>query len=179
MSRKNSYQDLKELLDLKEAELDELNLELQQKDEKISKYSKYITKLKHENELKEIKINSEVSNEKAKIKELDELAEKIQQRDKIIDDKQDQVKYLRSLVDDYKTQITNNSENLEVQLRKIAKNYEVLLSQKDNIIEKQDTIIEQLNKSIEDMRKSNKTNIINLDLQNKKYQKLIDELAKK
>lgn len=178
MVQKNSRQDLEELIDLKEAELDELNLEVKQKNEKIAKYSRYITKLKHENELMEIKINSEISNEKAKIKELDDLAEKIREKDKIIEDKQDQVKYLRSLINDYKDQISKTTENLDLQLKKIAKNYEVLLAQKDSIIEKQDYAISELNKNIEEIRKSNKTSIINLDLQNKNYKKIIDDLLK-
>lgn len=178
MAKKNSYHDLKELLDLKEGEIDELNLEINQKDEKIAKYSSHITKLKHQNELLEIKINNEINNEKAKIKELDDLAKKIKEKEEIIDDKQEQVKYLRELINDYRQQIKDTIENLEVQLHKISKTYENLLNQKDKIIEKQDQSINELNKSIEEIRKSNKTNFINLDLQNKKYQKIIDEMQK-
>ena len=41
------------------------------------------------------------------------------------------LKYLRSLIDDYKIQIKENTENLEIQLRKISKTYDGLLAQKD------------------------------------------------
>lgn len=172
---KTSFKDLKNLLDLREAEIDELNLELASRDEKIAKYSKYITKLKHENELLDLKLNNEVSNEKAKLEELDSLLEKIKEKEAIIEDKQEQVKYLRELVNDYRSQIKEVSENLEIQLRKISKTYEGLLAQKDQIIEKQDTTIVELNKSIEEIRKTNKTNIINLELQNKKYEDMINK----
>lgn len=176
MGKKSSFNDLKNLLDLREGEIDELNLEIAEKDEKINKYSRYISKLKHENELMEVKLGNKVNNDKAKIKELDDLAEKIKEKEDIIEDKQDQVKYLRELVNDYKDQIKDVTENLEIQLRKISKTYEGLLNQKDRIIKKQDDIIEELNKSIEEIRKTNKTNVISLDLQNKKYQKIIEEL---
>lgn len=179
MAKKSSFNDLKNLLDLREGEIDELNLEIAEKDEKINKYSRYISKLKHENELMDVKLSNEVNNDKAKIKELDDLAKKIMEKEDIIEDKQDQVKYLRELVNDYRNQIKEVTENLEIQLRKVSKTYEELLNQKDKIIEKQDYIIEELNKSIEEIRKTNKTNVISLDLQNKKYQKIIEDLKDK
>ena len=116
--------------------------------------------------------------DKARIKELDDLSQKIRERDAIIEDKQDQVKYLRSLIDDYKNQLNSNTENLEIQLRKITKNYEDLLKQKDAIIEKQDEEIANLIKSKEEIIKSNKTNVISLKLQNEKYQEIIEKLTK-
>ena len=100
------------------------------------------------------------------------------EKDKIIEDKQDQVRYLRSLIDDYKTQIKSNSEELEIQLRKISKTYEELLAQKDLIIEKQDQMIDDLSKANEEIVKSNKTNVISLKLQNEKYQEIIDKFTK-
>ena len=107
-----------------------------------------------------------------------ELQEKIKEKEEIIEDKHDQVKYLRSLIDDYKHQISSNSQNLELQLRKISKTYEDLLKQKDLIIEKQDEQIDNLIKSKEELIKSNKTNVISLKLQNEKYQEIIEKLTK-
>ena len=70
-------------------------------------------------------------------------------------------------------QVHNNTENLEIQLRKISKTYERLLAQKDLIIDKQDENIKSLLKSKEEIVKSNKTNVISLKLQNDKYRELI------
>ena len=145
---------------------------------KISKYSKYITKLKHENELNKVKLDNEVNNDKAKIKELDELNKKISEKDVILADKQDQVNYQRELINDFRAQIKETTDNLELQLRKISNSYEALLKQKDLIIEKQDEIINSLNKSVEDITKANKVNFKTLELQNNKYEKIIDELTK-
>ena len=72
----------------------------------------------------------------------------------------------------------SNSEELEVQLRKISRSYDDLLSQKDMIIEKQDDIIEKLTKANDEIVKSNKTNVISLKLQNEKYQEIIDKFSK-
>ena len=74
--------------------------------------------------------------------------------------------------------MNSNTENLELQLRKISKTYEDLLKQKDAIIEKQDEQISNLIKSKEEIIKSNKTNIISLKLQNEKYQEIIDKFTK-
>ena len=76
-------------------------------------------------------MESEINNEKAKLKELDFLEEKLKEKDAIIEDKQDQVKYLRELINDYRLQIKEVTENLEVQLRKVSKTYEDLLNQKE------------------------------------------------
>ena len=176
-----SEQKLKDLeyeLELKNAEIDELNMDIQDKIEEINKLKLYSTKLKYANKNLEDKLDTKIDYDKARIKELDDLSEKIREKDSIIEDKQDQVKYLRSLIDDYKSQLNSNTENLELQLRKISKTYEDLLKQKDAIIEKQDEQISNLIKSKEEIIKSNKTNIISLKLQNEKYQEIIDKFTK-
>ena len=175
---KQSFRDLKNEIELKNAEIDELNMELSQKEEEINKLKLYATKLKYENKNLEDKLDTKIDYDKARIKELDDLQEKINEKNVIIDDKQDQVKYLRSLIDDYKTQLNANTENLEIQLRKISKTYECLLEQKDLIIEKQDENITNLIKANEEITKSNKTNVISLKLQNDKYQEIIEKLTK-
>jgi len=175
---KQSFRDLKNEIELKNAEIDELSMELQDKTEQINKLKLYSTKLKYENKNLEDKLDTKIDYDKARMNELDDLSEKLKEKDLIIEDKQDQVKYLRSLIDDYKEQVRSNTENLEVQLRKISKTYEKLLEQKDMIIEKQDEQISNLIKSNEEIIKSNKTNVISLKLQNEKYQDIIGELTK-
>ena len=133
---KQSFRDLKNEIELKNAEIDEMSMELDAKNEEINKLKLYSTRLKYEKKNLEDKLDTKIDYDKARIKELDDLSEKILEKDAIIEDKQDQVRYLRSLIDDYKVQIKSNSEELEVQLRKISKTYEDLLSQKDVIIEK-------------------------------------------
>ena len=88
------------------------------------------------------------------------------------------MKYLRSLIDAYKDTNASNTETLELQLKKITKNYEELLKQKDIIIEKQDNQIKNLIKSKEELIKTNKTNSVGLKLQNEKYQEIIEKLTK-
>ncbi len=105
-------------------------MQLATKDKEINKFKNYITKQKYEIKTLELKVDSEINNEKAKFKELDDLQQKLNEKQEIIDDKQDQIKYLRTLIDDYKLQVHNNTENLEVQLRKISKTYDGLLAQK-------------------------------------------------
>ena len=173
-----SLDDLKYELELKNAEIDELTMELQEKNEEINKLKLYSTKLKYERKNLEDKLDTKIDYDKSRMKELDDLTEKLKEKDLIIEDKQDQVKYLRSLIDDYKSQLNSNTENLEVQLRKITKNYEDLLKQKDSIIEKQDEEISNLIKSRDEIIKSNKTNLISLTLQNEKYQEIIDKFTK-
>lgn len=175
---KQSFRDLKDTIELKDGEIDELTMELDAKNEEINKLKLYSTKLKYEKKNLEDKLDNEINNEKAKIKELDDLDKKIKEKQEIIDDKQDQVKYLRSLIDEYKTQINNNTENLEIQLRKISKTYEGLLEQKDKIIEKQDENIKLLLKEKEEIIKTNKTNIISLKLQNDNYRQLLEKYEK-
>ncbi|MBQ6627675.1 MAG: glycosyl transferase [Methanobrevibacter sp.] len=173
-----SLDDLRYELELKNAEIDELNMELQDKTEEINKLKLYSTKLKYEKKNLEDKLDTKIDYDKSRMRELDDLTEKLKEKDSIIADKQDQVKYLRSLIDDYKAQLNANTENLEVQIRKISKSYEDLLKQKDMIIEKQDEQISNLIKSKEEIVKSNKTNVISLKLQNEKYQEIIDKLTK-
>ena len=175
---KQSFIDLKNEIELKNAEIDELSMELDAKNEEINKLKLYSTRLKYEKKNLEDKLDTKIDYDKARIKELDDLQEKLTEKDKIIEDKQDQVRYLRTLIDDYKTQIMSNSEELEVQLRKISRSYDDLLSQKDMIIEKQDDIIEKLTKANDEIVKSNKTNVISLKLQNEKYQEIIDKFSK-
>ena len=176
---KKSFKDLKNEIELKNAELEEVYMELESKNEEINKLKLYSTKLKYENRNLNDKLESKIDYDKARLDELNDLEEKLAEKNKIIEDKQEQVRYLRGLVDDYKEQMKNNTENLEIQLRKISKNYESLLSQKDLIIKKQDDIISNLTKSNEEIVKSNKTNIISLKLQNEKYQDIIDTFTKK
>ena len=176
-----SEQRLKDLeyeLELKNAEIDELNMDIQDKTDEINKLKLYSTKLKYANKNLEDKLDTKIDYDKARIKELDDLSQKIKEKDSIIEDKQDQIRYLRSLIDDYKSQMNSNTEILELQLRKISKTYEDLLKQKDAIIEKQDEQISNLIKSKEEIIKSNKTNIISLKLQNEKYQEIIDKFTK-
>ena len=175
---KQSFRDLKETIELKDGEIDELTMELESKKDEINKLKLYSTKLKYQKENLEDKLDNEINNEKAKIKELDDLDKKIKEKQDIIDDKQDQVKYLRALIDDYKTQIRDNTENLEIQLRKISKTYEGLLAQKDQIIEKQDENINLLLKEKDEMMKSNKTTIITLKRQNDNYRQLLEKYDK-
>ena len=175
---KQSFSDLKNEIELKNAEIDELTMELADKVEEINKLKLYATKLKYENKNLEDKLDTKIDYDKARIDELDDLQEKINEKNAIIEDKQDQVKYLRSLIDDYKSQVSSNTENLEVQMRKISKTYEGLLQQKDSIIQKQDETISNLIKSIDELTKSNKTNMISLKLQNEKYQEIIEKFTK-
>ena len=175
---KQSFRDLKETIELKDGEIDELTMELESKKDEINKLKLYSTKLKYEKQNLEYKLDNEINNEKAKIKELDDLDKKIKEKQIIIDDKQDQVKYLRSLIDDYKNRIRENNENLEVQLRKISKTYEGLLAQKDLIIEKQDENIKLMLKEKEEILKTNKTNIISLKRQNDNYRQLLEKYEK-
>lgn len=175
---KQSFRDLKETIELKDGEIDELTMELESKKEEINKLKLYSTKLKYQKENLEDKLDNEISNEKAKIKELDDLDKQIKEKQDIIDDKQDQVKYLRSLIDDYKTQINSNTENLDIQLRKISKTYEGLLNQKDQIIENQNEQIKLLIKEKEEMMKTHKTSIISLKRQNDNYRQLLEKYDK-
>ena len=173
-----SLDDLRYELELKNAEIDELGMELQEKVEEINKLKLYSTKLKYEKKNLEDKLDTKIDYDKARIKELNDLEEKIKEKESIIEDKHDQVKYLRSLIDDYKEQLGRNTENLELQLKKLTKSYEDLLAQKDAIIQKQDEQIANLTKVNEEIVKSNKTNIISLKLQNEKYQEIIDKITK-
>ena len=175
---KQSFRDLKETIELKDGEIEELTMELETKKDEINKLKLYSTKLKYEKQNLEDKLDNEINNEKAKMKELDDLDKKIKEKQEIIDDKQDQVKYLRSLIDDYKTQIKDNTENLEIQIRKISKTYEGLLAQKDQIIENQNEQINLLIKEKEEIMKTHKTSIISLKRQNDNYRLLLEKYEK-
>ena len=175
---KKSFKDLKNEIELKNAELDELSMELESKKEEINKLKLYTTKLKYENKNLKDKLETKIDYDKATLKELDDLNQKLKEKDNILSDKQDQVKYLRSIVDDFKTYSKTNTENLDIQLRKISKSYEGLLAQKDVIIEKQDQIIKNLTKTNDEIVKTNKTNLLSLKIQNEKYQKIIDKFTK-
>ena len=56
---KQSFRDLKNEIELKNAEIDELNMELEQKREEINKLKLYSTKLKYENKNLEDKLDTE------------------------------------------------------------------------------------------------------------------------
>ena len=77
---KQSFRDLKETIELKDAEIDELTMELESKKEEINKLKLYSTKLKYQKENLEYKLDNEINNEKAKIKELDDLDKKIKEK---------------------------------------------------------------------------------------------------
>ena len=69
--------DLKYELELKNAEIDELTMELQERQEEINKLKLYSTKLKYQNKNLEDKLDTKIDYDKARIKELDDLSEKI------------------------------------------------------------------------------------------------------
>ena len=76
---KDSIEDLKYELELKNAEIDELLMELENKKEEINKLKLYSTKLKYQNKNLEDKLDTKISYDKAQIKELDDLQEQINQ----------------------------------------------------------------------------------------------------
>mgnify|MGYP002514544994 CR=1 FL=1 len=78
---KESFRDLKNELELKNAEIDELNMELEQKKEEINKLKLYSTKLKYENKNLEDKLDTKIDYDKARLKELDDLQEKIVEKE--------------------------------------------------------------------------------------------------
>lgn len=65
---KKKFQDLKETIELRNAEIDELNMQLATKDKEINKFKNYITKQKYELKTLELKVDSEINNEKLKLK---------------------------------------------------------------------------------------------------------------
>jgi predicted transcriptional regulator len=84
-----SLDDLKYELELKNAEIDELTMELQEKNEEINKLKLYSTKLKYERKNLEDKLDTKIDYDKSRMKELDDLTEKLKEKDLIIEDKQD------------------------------------------------------------------------------------------
>ena len=109
---------------------------------------------------------------------MDDLEAKIQEKVSIINDKQDQINYLRGLIDDYKEQVKSNTDNLELQLKKITKTYDSLLAQKDSIIEKQEQSINELIESQKQIAKDNKANVTSLELQIGNYRELLKKYEK-
>ncbi|MBR1610284.1 MAG: glycosyl transferase, partial [Methanobrevibacter sp.] len=84
---KQSFRDLKNEIELKNAEIDEMSMELDAKNEEINKLKLYSTKLKYEKKNLEDKLDTKIDYDKARIKELDDLQEKLIEKDKIIEDK--------------------------------------------------------------------------------------------
>jgi competence transcription factor ComK len=81
---KQSFRDLKNEIELKNAEIDELSMELQDKTEQINKLKLYSTKLKYENKNLEDKLDTKIDYDKARMNELDDLSEKLKEKDLII-----------------------------------------------------------------------------------------------
>ncbi|WP_295616922.1 glycosyl transferase [uncultured Methanobrevibacter sp.] len=165
--------DLKNDLELRKVELDELLNESMEKDKKISILNNNLMKYKFEKEKVDLKLKNEINYEKSRMKEMDDLEKKINEKVAIIDDKQDQINYLRTLINDYKEQVKNNTDNLELQLKKITRTYDNLLAQKDSIIEKQDKTIEEMIESAKQLAKDNNATITSLELQIGNYRELL------
>ena len=165
--------DLKNDLELRKVELDELLNESMEKDKKISILNNNLMKYKFEKEKVDLKLKNEINYEKSRMKEMDDLEKKINEKVAIIDDKQDQINYLRTLINDYKEQVKNNTDNLELQLKKITRIYDNLLAQKDSIIEKQDKTIEEMIESAKQLAKDNNATITSLELQIGNYRELL------
>ncbi|MBO7444658.1 MAG: glycosyl transferase [Methanobrevibacter sp.] len=166
-------EDIRNDLELKAVEIDEYSQKLDEAKEKVSKLNNTLVKYKFEKEKLDLKLKNEINYEKSRMKEMDDLEKKINEKVAIIDDKQDQINYLRSLINDYKEQVKSNTDNLELQLKKITRTYDNLLSQKDSIIEKQDKTIEEMIESAKQMAKDNKATITSLELQIGNYRELL------
>ncbi|MBQ2961928.1 MAG: glycosyl transferase [Methanobrevibacter sp.] len=166
-------EDIRNDLELKAVEIDEYSQKLDESQEKISKLNNTLIKYKFEKEKLDLKLKNEINYEKSRMKEMDDLEKKINEKMAIIDDKQDQINYLRTLINDYKEQIRSNSDNLELQLKKISKTYDNLLTQKDSIIEKQDKTIEEMIESAKQLAKDNNATITSLELQIGNYRELL------
>ncbi|MBQ3473255.1 MAG: glycosyl transferase [Methanobrevibacter sp.] len=166
-------EDIRNDLELKTVEIDEYSQKIDEKDEKINKLNNALMKYKFEKEKVDLKLKNEINYEKSRMKEMDDLEKKINEKIAIIDDKQDQINYLRTLINDYKEQVKSNTDNLELQLKKITKTYDNLLSQKDSIIEKQDKTIEEMIESAKQIAKDNNATITSLELQIGNYRELL------
>ena len=147
-------------------------------DEKITNLNNALMKYKFEKEKVDLKLRNEINYEKSRMKEMDDLEKKINEKIAIIEDKQDQINYLRTLINDYKEQVKNNTDNLELQLKKITRTYDNLLSQKDSIIEKQDKTIEEMIESGKQIAKDNNATITSLELQIGNYRELLKKYEK-
>ena len=95
-------EDIRNDLELKTVEIDEYSQKIEEKDQKINSLNNTLIKYKFEKEKLDLKLKNEINYEKSRMKEMDDLEEKINEKIAIIDDKQDQINYLRSLVNDYK-----------------------------------------------------------------------------
>ncbi|MBO5840949.1 MAG: glycosyl transferase [Methanobrevibacter sp.] len=165
--------DIRNDLELKTVEIDEYSQKIDEKDQKITNLNNTLIKYKFEKEKLDLKLKNEINYEKSRMKEMDDLEKKINEKIAIIDDKQDQINYLRSLINDYKEQVKSNTDNLELQLKKITRTYDNLLSQKDSIIEKQDKTIEEMIESAKQLAKDNNATITSLELQIGNYRELL------
>ncbi|MBO7517939.1 MAG: glycosyl transferase [Methanobrevibacter sp.] len=165
--------DIRNDLELKTVEIDEYSQKIDEKDQKITNLNNTLIKYKFEKEKLDLKLKNEINYEKSRMKEMDDLEKKINEKIAIIDDKQDQINYLRSLINDYKEQVKSNTDNLELQLKKITRTYDNLLSQKDSIIEKQDKTIEEMIDSAKQLAKDNNATITSLELQIGNYRELL------
>ncbi|MBO6104547.1 MAG: glycosyl transferase [Methanobrevibacter sp.] len=165
--------DIRNDLELKTVEIDEYSQKIDEKDQKITNLNNTLIKYKFEKEKLDLKLKNEINYEKSRMKEMDDLEKKINEKIAIIDDKQDQINYLRSLINDYKEQVKSNTDNLELQLKKITRTYDNLLSQKDSIIEKQDKAIEEMIESVKQLAKDNNATITSLELQIGTYRELL------
>ena len=166
-------EDIRNDLELKAVEIDEYSQKIEEKDQKINSLNNTLIKYKFEKEKLDLKLKNEINYEKSRMKEMDDLEKKINEKIAIIDDKQDQINYLRSLINDYKEQVKSNTDNLELQLKKITRTYDNLLSQKDSIIEKQDKTIEEMIDSAKQLAKDNNATITSLELQIGNYRELL------
>ncbi|MBO7715628.1 MAG: glycosyl transferase [Methanobrevibacter sp.] len=166
-------EDIRNDLELKSVEIDEYSQKIDEKDKKITDLNNTLIKYKFEKEKLDLKLKNEINYEKSRMKEMDDLEKKINEKIAIIDDKQDQINYLRSLINDYKEQVKSNTDNLELQLKKITRTYDNLLSQKDSIIEKQDKTIEEMIDSAKQLAKDNNATITSLELQIGNYRELL------
>ncbi|MBE6511760.1 MAG: glycosyl transferase [Methanobrevibacter olleyae] len=166
-------EDIRNDLELKSVEIDEYSQKIDEKDKKITALNNTLIKYKFEKEKLDLKLKNEINYEKSRMKEMDDLEKKINEKMAIIDDKQDQINYLRSLINDYKEQVKSNSDNLELQLKKITRTYDNLLLQKDSIIEKQDKAIEEMIDSAKQLAKDNNATITSLELQIGNYRELL------
>ena len=166
-------EDIRNDLELKTVEIDEYSQKIDEKEQKINSLNNTLIKYKFEKEKLDLKLKNEINYEKSRMKEMDDLEKKINEKIAIIDDKQDQINYLRSLINDYKEQVKSNTDNLELQLKKNTRTYDNLLSQKDSIIEKQDKTIEEMIDSAKQLAKDNNATITSLELQIGNYRELL------
>ena len=89
--------DIRNDLELKNVEIDEYSQKIDEKDQKITNLNNTLIKYKFEKEKLDLKLKNEINYEKSRMKEMDDLEKKINEKIAIIDDKQDQINYLRSL----------------------------------------------------------------------------------